>query len=66
MGIYRVEVRVKETHETRLVEAAGTAAVLRYIAGQFATVTKCTTSEAIELGSKGVKLEKANGAEPAA
>lgn len=66
MAIYRVEVKVKETQETRLVEAANMSAALRHIAGQFATVTKCTTSEAIELGSKGVKLEQANGAEPAA
>ena len=59
--IYRVELKVKDAAETRLIEAANMAVAMRYVAGKVATVEKCTTAEAVNLGARGIKVENANG-----
>lgn len=65
MTIYRVDVKVKDTEETRLIEAPNMAQAMRFVGQKMMSVAAVTTAEAHELGAKGIKLEQAgNGKEP--
>jgi len=59
MAIYRVVCKVQDKEQVRLIDAPNTAAAMRFASGQWLTVQLCTTSEAVELGAQGVKVEKA-------
>lgn len=65
MTIYRIDVKVKETQETRLVEAQNMSAAMRFVGQKMMTIAPLTTAEAVELGRKGLSVETANGKDAA-